>query len=158
MNKIESQKSDYPSMQGYMEQEEIKKMATCPSTHDEHDLYAAAHCLVSERVDKFDLIDMVYAILKREHSEKSRHTLHVLEWTDEPPKVPGWYWFKDEYGIRIAWIKHDSRKINELYAVIGGVGNWMSTLHGQWAGPIPEPQEPKKRVAIKDSEESCPKN
>lgn len=68
----------------------------------------------------------------------------ALEWTDEPPKVPGWYWFKDEYGIRIAWIKHDSRKINELYAVIGGVGNWMSTLHGQWAGPIPEPVEPKE--------------
>lgn len=67
----------------------------------------------------------------------------ALEWTDEPPKVPGWYWFKDEYGIRIAWIKHDSRKMNELYAVIGGVGNWMSTLHGQWAGPITEPQEPK---------------
>lgn len=67
-----------------------------------------------------------------------------LAWTDEPPKVPGWYWFKDEYGIRIAWIKHDSRKINELYAVIGGVGNWMSTLHGQWAGPIPEPREPKE--------------
>lgn len=67
----------------------------------------------------------------------------ALEWTDSRPKVPGWYWFKDEYGIRIAWIKHDSRKMNELYAVIGGVGNWMSTLHGQWAGPIPEPQEPK---------------
>lgn len=67
----------------------------------------------------------------------------ALEWTDEPPKVPGWYWFKGEYGIRIAWIKHDSRKMNELYAVIGGVGNWMFTLHGQWAGPIPEPQEPK---------------
>lgn len=65
-----------------------------------------------------------------------------LAWTDEPPKMPGWYWFKDEYGIRIAWIKHDSRKMNELYAVIGGVGNWMSTLHGQWAGPIPEPREP----------------
>ncbi len=68
----------------------------------------------------------------------------ALEWTDEPPKVPGRYWFKDEYGIRIAWIKHDSRKMNELYAVIGGVGNWMSTLHGQWAGPIPEPREPKE--------------
>ena len=66
----------------------------------------------------------------------------ALEWTDEPPKVPGGYWFKDEYGIRIAWIKHDSRKMNELYAVIGGVGNWMSTLHGQWAGPIPKPREP----------------
>lgn len=67
-----------------------------------------------------------------------------LTWTNEPPKVPGWYWFKGEYGIRIAWIKHDSRKMNELYAVIGGVGNWMSTLHGQWAGPIPEPREPKE--------------
>ena len=82
----------------------------------------------------------------------------ALEWTDEPPKVPGWYWFKDEYGIRIAWIKHDSRKINELYAVIGGVGNWMSTLHGQWAGPIPEPRETKKWIAIKNAEEPCPKN
>ena len=68
----------------------------------------------------------------------------ALEWTTEPPKGPGWYWFKDEYGIRIAWIKHDSRKMNELYAVIGGVGNWMSILHGQWAGPINEPLEPKE--------------
>lgn len=68
----------------------------------------------------------------------------ALEWTDIRPKVPGWYWFKGEYGIRIAWIKHDSRKMNELYAVIGGVGNWMSTLHGQWAGPIPEPREQKE--------------
>jgi len=68
----------------------------------------------------------------------------ALTWTNEPPKVSGWYWFKGEYGIRIAWIKHDSRKMNDLYAVIGGVGNWMSTLHGQWAGPIPEPREPKE--------------
>ena len=81
----------------------------------------------------------------------------ALEWTDEP-KVPGWYWFKDEYGIRIAWIKHDSRKMNELYAVIGGVGNWMSILHGQWAGPIPEPRETKKWIDIKNAEEPCPKN
>lgn len=82
----------------------------------------------------------------------------ALEWTDEPPKVPGWYWFKDEYGIRIAWIKHDSRKMNELYAVIGGVGNWMSILHGQWSGPIPEPRETKKWIAIKNAEEPCLKN
>jgi len=136
MNKIESQKSDYPSMQGYMEQEEIKKMATCPSTHDEHDLYAAAHCLVSERVDKFDLIDMVYAILKREHSEKSKHTLHVLEWTDEPPKVPGWYWCRHksypEYAVvRKVW--------PEVWAEFG-----VPDGYDQWAGPIPEPREPKE--------------
>lgn len=137
MNKIESQKSDYPSMQGYMEQEEIKKMATCPSTHDEHDLYAAAHCLVSERVDKFDLIDMVYAILKREHSEKSKHTLHVLEWTDEPPKVPGWYWFKDDLFCKKGGIMRITDVwIEEIKKTSGP--------HDQWAGPIPEPREPKE--------------
>ena len=80
-------------------------------------------------------VDMEYAV--KQWNALSR----ALEWTTEPPKVPGWYWFKDEYGIRIAWIKHDSRKMNELYAVIGGIGNWMSNLHGQWAGPIPEPKE-----------------
>ena len=81
----------------------------------------------------------------REKAAASWNNLpRALTWTDEPPKVPGWYWFKDEYGIRIALIKHDSRKMNELYAVIGGVGNWMSTMHGQWAGPIPGPREPKE--------------
>lgn len=136
MNKIESQKSDYPSMQGYMEQEEIKKMATCPSTHDEHDLYAAAHCLVSERVDKFDLIDMVYAILKREHSEKSKHTLHVLEWTNEPPKVPGWYWNRDtRHPNEDGFLLVSNSRIEQLQR--------MSKPTEQWAGPIPEPREPK---------------
>lgn len=132
MNKIESQKSDYPSMQGYMEQEEIKKMATFPSTHDEHDLYAAAHCLVSERVDKFDLIDMVYAILKREHSEKSKHTLHVLEWTDEPPKVPGWYWYLNSNNATVKMMHIASRPFGIA------VGTQL------YAGPIPEPHEPKE--------------
>lgn len=136
MNKIESQKSDYPSMQGYMEQEEIKKMATCPSTHDEHDLYAAAHCLVSERVNKFDLIDMVYAILKRDHSEKSKHTLHALEWTDEPPKVPGWYWNRDtRHPNEDGFLLVSNSRIEQLQR--------MSKPTEQWAGPIPEPREPK---------------
>lgn len=130
MNKIESQKSDYPSMQGYMEPEEIKKMATCPSTHDEHDLYAAAHCLVSERVDKFDLIDMVYAILKREHSEKSKHTLPALEWTNELPSVTGWYWCRDE---------NDKENARIIFPNIRRT-KWRDK---QWAGPIPEPREPK---------------
>ena len=129
MNKIESHKSDYPSMQGYMEQEEIKKMATCPSTHDEHDLYAAAHCLVSERTNKFDLIDMVYAILKREHSEKSKHTLPALEWTDEPPKVPGWYWWRN---LSKPQVVHSNNFKNR-----------KPHPADEWAGPIPEPREPK---------------
>lgn len=70
MNTVESQKKDYTSMQGYIEPEEVLKMATCPSTKVEHDLYAAAHCLVSERVSKFDLVNMVYALLKREYAHR----------------------------------------------------------------------------------------
>ena len=140
MNKIESQKSDYPSMQGYMEPEEIKKMATCPSTHDEHDLYAAAHCLVSERVGKFDLIDMVYAILKREHSEKSKHNLHALEWTTEPPNGPGYYWGRYKGSGKDTWSPTyipacaDHTKYTILF----------KSKDVEWAGPIPEPCEPKE--------------
>lgn len=67
----------------------------------------------------------------------------ALTWTEEPPKVPGWYWFKSEYCIRIVSLEQDSRKMDDLYVSVGSVGMWMSTLHGQWAGPIPEPREPK---------------
>lgn len=136
MNKIESHKSDYPSMQGYMEQEEIKKMATCPSTHDEHDLYAAAHCLVSERTNKFDLIDMVYAILKREHSEKSKHTLPTLEWTNEP-HLGAWNWWRDEYGCIPRYVYQDGTVAITMLMVRVP----YQDLGGQWAGPIPEPRE-----------------
>ena len=67
----------------------------------------------------------------------------ALEWTNEPPKVPGWYWFKTAYGTHIVSVEPDPRKVDDLYICVGGVGNWMSKLHGQWAGPIPEPREPK---------------
>lgn len=63
----------------------------------------------------------------------------ALEWTDEPPKVPGWYWFKTAYRTHIVSVEPDPRKVDDLYICVGGVGNWMSKLHGQWAGPIPEP-------------------
>ena len=67
----------------------------------------------------------------------------TLTWTDEPPKVPGWYWFKTAYRIHIVSVEHDHRKVDDLYICVGSVGIWMSNLHGQWAGPIPEPREPK---------------
>lgn len=67
----------------------------------------------------------------------------ALEWTDEPPKVPGRYWFKTAYRTHIVSVEPDPRKVDDLYICVGSVGNWMSKLHGQWAGPIPEPREPK---------------
>lgn len=66
--------------------------------------------------------------------------LRALEWTDEPPKVPGWYWqkggmFSDKRIILI------SNADVALYPEVSFKGK-----HGvfQWAGPIPEPREPKE--------------
>ena len=59
----------------------------------------------------------------------------TLEWTDEPPKVPGWYWCRHksypEYAVvRKVW--------PEVWAEFG-----VPDGYDQWAGPIPEPREPK---------------
>lgn len=55
----------------------------------------------------------------------------TLEWTDEPPKVPGWYWYRHKPSRTIAMINVDVEPIE------------YESLPGQWAGPIPEPREPK---------------
>lgn len=67
----------------------------------------------------------------------------ALEWTDEPPKVPGWYWYKTSSHLGITKFPELCDRTRE---------GW------QWAGPIPEPRETKKWIAIKNAEEPCPKN
>lgn len=56
----------------------------------------------------------------------------ALEWTDEPPKVPGWYWYRHNPSRTIAMINVDVEPIE------------YESLPGQWAGAIPEPREPKE--------------
>lgn len=53
----------------------------------------------------------------------------TLEWTDEPPKVPGWYWYKTSSHLGITKFPELCDRTRE---------GW------QWAGPIPEPREPKE--------------
>lgn len=53
----------------------------------------------------------------------------ALEWTDEPPKVPGWYWYKTSSHLGITKFPELCDRTRE---------GW------QWAGPIPEPREPKE--------------
>ena len=71
MGKIESQIPFYAAHLGYMTPEEIEKMSVTPQTREQHYLYAAAHCMVSERFEKSDLVNMVYAILQRESEDKN---------------------------------------------------------------------------------------
>ena len=52
----------------------------------------------------------------------------TLEWTDEPQKVPGWYWYKTSSHLGITKFPELCDRTRE---------GW------QWAGPIPEPREPK---------------
>nr|DAW47894.1 MAG TPA: restriction alleviation protein [Caudoviricetes sp.] len=53
----------------------------------------------------------------------------ALEWTDEPPKVPGWYWYRHNPSRTLGMINVDVEPIE------------YESLPGQWAGPIPEPRE-----------------
>ena len=61
----------------------------------------------------------------------------ALEWTDEPPKVPGWYWNRSKnHTAEICVIRVSPLRVEQL-ALMGCADN------EQWAGPIPEPREPK---------------
>lgn len=54
----------------------------------------------------------------------------ALTRTSEPPKVPGWYWWRIENVIGVESIKDPKNRVVDDYRV-------------QWAGPIPESREPK---------------
>lgn len=55
----------------------------------------------------------------------------TLEWTDEPPKVPGWYWYRNS--------NNDIVKIMHITSRPFGIDAGTQL----YAGPIPEPREPK---------------
>ena len=68
-----------------------------------------------------------------------------LEWSDEPPEEPGWYWVQ----YKIHPLNH--KTICEVYESATGfrVRNHHAPKvdemeNRQWAGPIPEPTEPNE--------------
>ena len=60
--------------------------------------------------------------------------LRALEWTNEPPKMPGWYWHRCEEGVVT------------MRRVWKGDIETPSKISQQWAGPMLEPREPKESV------------
>ena len=54
----------------------------------------------------------------------------ALTWTSEPPKVPGWYWFR-------------SSDAKPLIKSITLPIKWKAEPDDEGAGPIPEPVEPR---------------
>lgn len=53
----------------------------------------------------------------------------ALEWTNELPKVPGWYWWRN---LSKPQVVHSNNFKNR-----------KPHPADEWAGPIPEPREPK---------------
>lgn len=75
----------------------------------------------------------------REKAATSWNALpRALEWTTEPPKVPGMYWNRSKNYPNEACIIRVSKYRIEQLAQMGCSPN------EQWAGPIPEPHEPKE--------------
>ena len=80
--------------------------------------------------------------LCRELELARKRTLpRALEWTNEPH--PGAYnWWRDEYGCIPRYVYQDGTVAITMLMVRVP----YQDLGGQWAGPIPEPREPKESV------------
>jgi hypothetical protein len=70
-----------------------------------------------------------------------------MRWTRNKPTVPGWYWWKtyavmtnQEAGTSIVFVAEDR------YCSIEG--DYVENLGGEWAGPLPLPEEPSTRGAV----------
>lgn len=55
----------------------------------------------------------------------------AMTWTTEQPKVPGWYWFRNG-------------NAKPMILSITLPVKWKAEPDDEWAGPIPEPREPKE--------------
>lgn len=74
----------------------------------------------------------LYPINSKEAITEWNSIPRALTWTNEPPKVPGWYWYRHNPSRTLGMINVDVDPTE------------YESLPGQWAGPIPEPCEPKE--------------
>lgn len=63
----------------------------------------------------------------------------ALTWTNEPPKVPGYYWCRYKGSGKDTW----SPAYIPAVADLTQFGGLEESEQVEWAGPIPEPREPK---------------
>lgn len=61
-----------------------------------------------------------------------------MKWTAAPPTTPGWYWWREAL--------FQEARVVEVYcspATASLVARWcrVENMKGEWAGPIPLPQE-----------------
>lgn len=67
-----------------------------------------------------------------------------LQWTTETPTEPGWYFIRYKGKVTICYATYPKGSSHMTYLVIGSPDAWSSEYADEWAGPIPEPEEPKQ--------------
>jgi len=72
----------------------------------------------------------------------------ALQWREEPPTKPGWYWYaKSKTKVTIRYIfrsRHGGLEVK----ICDGKNLHPSDLHGKWKGPIPKPCTPEAEGAV----------
>jgi len=71
----------------------------------------------------------------------------AMEWSNEPPKIAGWYWYTDGTFVSIEDVRprpgHDYLAIAAPMEMLGASGKRdfipVVRIRGQWAGPITPP-------------------
>ena len=68
-----------------------------------------------------------------------------LKWTKEKPTIAGFYWWRLEEGCyqhirKVVYVGYTKRWIVSMYN--SDVFENLDDNDGEWAGPIPEPEEP----------------
>ena len=89
------------------------------------------------------IIHEAYERMKRILMERDTTMVGKMTWTPNKPTQPGWYWYR--FKGNSSWL--------EVREILEG-GFWstedesgcteyinVNELHGEWAGPIPEPEE-----------------
>lgn len=91
----------------------------------------------SKALDEVGPAATIFRLCRELELARKRTLPRALEWTDEPPKVPGYYWYR--CSNENIW--------SPAYVFIVTEITQYGTLEGskqeQWAGPIPAPREPK---------------
>ena len=86
---------------------------------------------------------------KSEIEDERRRDNIRLTWSDETPSQAGWYWYREEGGAKKPCEITTSYSFfhpDRLYAQIrykGRYYRYADEAPGEWAGPIPEPDDNK---------------
>lgn len=66
-----------------------------------------------------------------------------MKWTKEKPTKPGWYWFRSETEYGTCTTVLEIRNVQGGLVVVETIAIYPleEFREGEWAGPIPEPEE-----------------